>query len=173
MEFNERSGMASSSRAAGHRIVADGSSRGDKEKTARMLFFLREIHPAPGNFPAPRMPSASFYPGLNRLDYRGEYWPSRITSVHDEKILSWLETRLHLVTLEPRKSDFRVRKDTRITPAGVHALGRRGGMAAGGPFYHEMRRNLDDRCALHSKAQVRMFPKMMKQQRPVRHQTIC
>jgi galactokinase/mevalonate kinase-like predicted kinase len=61
-------------------------------------------------------------PGLNRLYYEGGYWPSLIESVHDEDVLSWLEERLHLVTLGPRVNSFRVLDDVRVDEAGARAL---------------------------------------------------
>jgi galactokinase/mevalonate kinase-like predicted kinase len=100
------------------------------------------------------------YPGLNRLDYNGEYWPNQITSVDDEEILRWLEERLHLVTLGPRKSDFRVRKDARITPARVRALA----AAADGCWQAILARNEKEfgrQMRASFEAQISMFSRMM------------
>jgi len=47
-------------------------------------------------------------PGLNKLFYRGEYWPEHIMTEHQEDILSWLENHLQLVTLGPRHADYKV-----------------------------------------------------------------
>ena len=44
-------------------------------------------------------------PGLNRHDYAGAYWPTGTTTVLDEPTLAWLESRLHLVELGPRRSE--------------------------------------------------------------------
>jgi cytidyltransferase-like protein len=156
MKFNERSGMASSSRQRAIELWQTDLPGGDREKTARMLFSY-ENPPGTKEFSGSQDAIGIVYPGLNRLDYRGEYWPNQITTVDDEEILRWIEERLQLVTLGPRKSDFRVCKDTRITPARVaHSPPRR--MAAGGPFCPGTKRNLDDRCALHSRRKSACFP---------------
>jgi galactokinase/mevalonate kinase-like predicted kinase len=159
MEFNERSGMASSSRRRAIELWQTDLPGGDREKTARMLFSYE-------NPPGTRECSGSqdsigiVYPGLNRLDYHGEYWPKKITTVDDEEILGWLETRLHLVTLGPRKSGFRVRKDTRVTPARVRALA----AAADGCWRAILSRDEKEfgrQVRASFEAQVRMFPQMM------------
>ena len=57
-------------------------------------------------------------PGLNRLWYREGYWPDKIDSIHNEEILSWLQSHLSLVTLGPRAAEFSVTDETRIDAVG-------------------------------------------------------
>ena len=156
---NERSGMASSSRRRAIELWQRDLPGGDREKTARMLFSY-ENPPGTREFSGSQDAIGIVYPGLNRLDYRGEYWPSQITTVDDEEILRWIEERLHLVTLGPRKSDFRVRKDTRITPARVRALA----AAADGCWRAILARDEKELGRLvraSFEAQISMFPRMM------------
>jgi galactokinase/mevalonate kinase-like predicted kinase len=94
---------------------------GDREKHAKTLFCY-ENPPGTREFSGSQDALGIVLPGLNRLDYRGGYWPAKITSVEDEETLRWLETHLHLVPLGPRQSGFQVLKGTRITPAKVRAL---------------------------------------------------
>jgi len=159
MEFNERSGMASSTRRRAVELWQTDLPGGDKEKLAKILFTY-ENPPGTKEFSGSQDSIGIVYPGLNRLDYHGEYWPSKITSVDDEEILCWIEKRLHLVTLGPRESDFRVREGARITPARVRALA----AAADGcwkailtrdeaEFGRQMRNSFE--------AQVSLFPRMM------------
>jgi cytidyltransferase-like protein len=61
-------------------------------------------------------------PGLSRHFYYDEYWPSRIESIHDEKILVWLEQHLFMVELWPRDRDLDLLKVTFITPENVKKL---------------------------------------------------
>ncbi len=61
-------------------------------------------------------------PGLNKLDYKGEYWPDNIISVDDEKILEWIESHLYLITLEPREWNYDVLENTKIDEANAKAL---------------------------------------------------
>ena len=159
MEFNERSGMASSSRRRASELWQMDLPGGDREKTARMLFSY-ENPPGTREFSGSQDAIGIVYPGLNRLDYSGEYWPNRITTVDDEEILRWIEERLQLVTLGPRKSDFRVRKDTRITPARVRALA----AAADGCWRAILARDEKELGRLvraSFEAQISMFPRMM------------
>jgi len=159
MEFNERSGMASSSRRRASELWQMDLPGGDREKTARMLFSY-ENPPGTREFSGSQDAIGIVYPGLNRLDYSGEYWPNRITTVDDEEILRWIEERLQLVTLGPRKSDFRVRKDTRITPARVRALA----AAADGCWRAILARDEKEfgrQVRASFEAQISLFPRMM------------
>ena len=159
MEFNERSGMASSSRRRAIELWQRNLPGGDREKTARVLFSY-ENPPGTKEFSGSQDAIGIVYPGLNRLDYRGEYWPNQITTVDDEEILRWIEERLQLVALGPRKSDFRVRKDTRITPARVRALA----AAANGCWRTILSRDEKEfgrQVRASFEAQIRMFPRMM------------
>jgi galactokinase/mevalonate kinase-like predicted kinase len=61
-------------------------------------------------------------PGLNKLNYNGDYWPSSIESVLDDDILTWLEDRIWLVPLYPRYEDYDVLSNTNITKEGVENL---------------------------------------------------
>jgi len=121
IEFNERSGMASSTRRRAIELWQTDIPGGDREKHAKTLFCY-ENPPGTREFSGSQDALGIVLPGLNRLDYRGGYWPAKITSVEDEETLRWLETHLHLVPLGPRQSGFQVLKGTRITPAKVRAL---------------------------------------------------
>jgi cytidyltransferase-like protein len=121
IEFNERSGMASSTRRRAIELWQTDIPGGDREKHAKTLFCY-ENPPGTKEFSGSQDALGIVLPGLNRLDYRGGYWPAKITPVDDEETLRWLETHLHLVPLGPRQSGFQVLKGTRITPAKVRAL---------------------------------------------------
>lgn len=159
MEFNERSGMASSSRRRAVELWQTDLPGGDPEKAARMLFSY-ENPPGTTEFSGSQDSIGIVYPGLNRLDYRGEYWPEKITSVPEERILRWIEERLQLVTLGPRKSNYRVRHGSRITSAGARALATAADTCWRAileqdeiEFGRQVRKSFE--------AQVRMFPRMM------------
>jgi len=122
IEFNERSGMASSSRKRAIELWHTELPTGDREKTAKILFTY-ENPPGTTRFSGSQDAIGIVFPGLNRLDYEGDYWPARMTSVQEEPILEWLEKHLYLVTLGPRRGDYNVLEDTRITSADAQALG--------------------------------------------------
>lgn len=121
IEFNERSGMASSTRRRAIELWQTNVPDGDREKLARILFSY-DNPPGTTLFSGSQDSLGIVMPGLNRLDYEGEYWPSKITSVHDDACLEWLERHLYLLTLGPRHNGFEVLEDTRISKEGAVAL---------------------------------------------------
>jgi cytidyltransferase-like protein len=157
--FNERSGMASSSRRRAIELWENALPIGNLEKLAKTLFAY-ENPPGTDTFSGSQDAIGIVFPGLNRLDYDAEYWPAKITSVHDEKILRWLEDHLCLVSLGPRKPAFDVLRRKKITPRGVQALAR----AADGCWQALLKRDLAGfgRCCRESfEAQVGLFPGMV------------
>jgi cytidyltransferase-like protein len=119
--FNERSGMASSTRRKAIELWRTEIPLGNAEQLARMLFSY-ENPPGTKEVAGSQDALGIVLPGLNKLDYDGNYWPEKITSVQDEEILCWLETNLYLVTLGPRFSSYSVIDNTRITPEGAAEL---------------------------------------------------
>jgi glycerol-3-phosphate cytidylyltransferase-like family protein len=121
IEFNERSGMASSTRRVavdlwGPRLPVD-----NLEKLSRILFCC-------DNPPGTKYVSGAqdtigiVYPGLARSDYDGDYWPTEVEHVVDESILHFVEQALYLRPLGPRGAEYDVLKDTHISPEGARAL---------------------------------------------------
>lgn len=158
MEFNERSGMASSSRRRAIELWQTDLPEGDREKLAKTLFAF-ENPPGTKIFAGSQDAIGIVFPGLNRLDYRGEYWPEKITTQADEKILKWIERHLYLVPLGPRPPDYDVFKGKSITPAKARVLA----AAADGCWkaIHEMDLAKFGRQFRASyEAQVAMFPEM-------------
>jgi cytidyltransferase-like protein len=105
MDFNDRSGLATSSRNVGIKLWGDAYPDGDHELNARLLFGAE-------NPPGKKYISGSqdhiglLYPGINRLYYNGCYWPERIESTIDKEICDWLSDILWLVPLEPRPDGY-------------------------------------------------------------------
>ncbi len=122
VEFNDRSGMASSTRARAVELWQYAVPPGDREQLARTLFCVE-------NPPGSRYVSGSqdsigiVFPGVNLLEYpQGNYWPERITTVLKEEVLRFIEEQLWLINLSPRGSDFNVLAETSIDRAGAGAL---------------------------------------------------
>lgn len=120
-EFNDRSGMATSSRNKAIELWQTDIPEGDKETLGRTLFCFE-------NPPGTKYVSGSqdalgiVFPGLNRFFYEDNYWTSSIESVTDEETLNWLEERLWLIPLYPRKADYDVLSDTYIDTQHAKAL---------------------------------------------------
>ncbi|GAB6010499.1 adenylyltransferase/cytidyltransferase family protein [Viscerimonas tarda] len=112
-DFNDRSGMSTSSRKKAIELWQTDIPYGDKEKLSKTLFCFE-------NPPGTKYVSGSqdsigiTMPGLNRIYYDGDYWPSKIESVLDDDLLNWLEKRLWLIPLYPRHDDFDVLANTQI-----------------------------------------------------------
>jgi cytidyltransferase-like protein len=121
MEFSERSGMASSTRRRAIELWQMDVPEGNRERLARVLFSY-ENPPGTKEWTGSQDAIGIVYPGLNRLDYSGKFWPDRITPAENEATLRWLEKHLYLVALGPRKSGFRALRGQRVTPAKVRAL---------------------------------------------------
>lgn len=121
VKFNERSGMASSTRRKAIELWHTDVPPGDKEQLARILFSY-ENPPGTAVIAGSQDSIGIVMPGLNRLDYDGEYWPHAITSIHDDHILSWLENHLSLIMLGPREDHFDVLQSTDISADKVKAL---------------------------------------------------
>jgi galactokinase/mevalonate kinase-like predicted kinase len=121
LEFSERSGMSSSTRRRAIELWEADIPNGDQEQLARTLFSY-ENPPGTEEFSGSQDAIGIVYPGLNRLDYGGKFWPDRITPLADEATLRWVENHIYLVALGPRKRGFDVLKGKQITPARVRAL---------------------------------------------------
>ena len=159
IEFNERSGMASSSRRRAIELWHSHIPGGDPQKLAQVLFAF-ENPPGTKEFSGSQDALGIVLPGLSRLNYQGKYWPKTITSVHDEKILRWLEGQLYLVPLGPRKNNFNVLGDQRITAAKARQLA----TAADLCWNAIQQRDLTEfgrQLRASFEAQIRLFPRML------------
>ncbi|MEW6756048.1 MAG: hypothetical protein AB1505_34485 [Candidatus Latescibacterota bacterium] len=121
IEFNERSGMASSTRRKavelwGPRLPAD-----DPEKLARLLFCY-DNPPGTQSISGSQDAIGLVFPGLARSWYEGEYWPRSIQHVLDPLALSFVEQALYLRPLGPRVASFDVLADTCIDARRAQAL---------------------------------------------------
>jgi cytidyltransferase-like protein len=122
LQFNERSGMASSTRRKAIDMWGPRIPPGNYEKLAKMLFCY-------DNPPGTEVISGSqdaigiVFPGLAKANYRGEYWPMSIERITNEHIIQFVEDSLYLITLGPRNAGFDVLADTNIDERGAKALG--------------------------------------------------
>ena len=159
IEFNERSGMASSSRRKAIELWQNDVPSGEREQLAKILFSYE-------NPPGKREVSGSqdalgiVMPGLNRLDYRNDYWPEKIRSIHDETVLSWIEEHLYLITLGPRESRYSVLDNTDITKAKAKALSE-SAIKAWEAVENKNLRVFGEHFRRSFEAQVGMFPHML------------
>ena len=101
IEYNERSGMATSTRNAAKKLWPQQLPLEKPEKLAEIVFRFEN---KPGNeiISGAQDAIGICVPGLSRHFYSGEYWPDKIEKVHHEETLLWLEKHIYLITLWPR-----------------------------------------------------------------------
>lgn len=105
MDFNDRSGLATSSRKIGIKLWGDRYPDGDHEQNAKLLFGA-ENPPGKKYISGSQDQIGLLYPGINRLYYNKGYWPERIDSTTSTDICDWLSGVIHLVPLEPRPEGY-------------------------------------------------------------------
>lgn len=159
VEFNDRSGMASSTRRAALDLWGPRLPVGDPEKLAKILFCYD--NPPGKPFISGSQDSIGIvFPGLNISHYRGEYWPERIESVHDEPTLQFIEQSLYLVPLGPRGQEFDVLSRTHIDRDRAKALSDAALACWDAILAHDIQR-FGRHFRESFEAQVAMFPLMM------------
>ncbi|MDR2914395.1 MAG: adenylyltransferase/cytidyltransferase family protein [Tannerella sp.] len=157
-EFNDRSGMSTSSRKKAIELWHTNVPEGDKEMLARTLFCYE-------NPPGTKYVSGSqdalgiVMPGLNRFYYDDGYWPEKIDRVTGNDLLEWIEQRIWLLPLYPRLSDYDVLADTCISEKEVKNLS----FAAEACWNAILNKNVESWGAASIasfEAQLKMFPHM-------------
>jgi cytidyltransferase-like protein len=160
IEFNDRSGMSSSTRAKAIELWQTDIPEGEKEKLAKTLFCV-ENPPGTCYVSGSQDSIGIVYPGANKLDYsRGDYWPTQITSVISEETIVWLEQHLWLINLSPRKNGYDVLSDTNVTEGFAYQLAN----AAESVWKAIVDMDLKafgDNVTKSFEAQVAMFPNMV------------
>jgi len=125
MDFNDRSGLATSSRKIGIKLWGDNYPAGDHAENARLLFGA-ENPPGKPYISGSQDHIGLLYPGINRLYYRGGYWPERIESATDRETCTWLSDVINLVPLEPRPEGYDPLKIMNLEKQLVKELGEAG-----------------------------------------------
>jgi len=125
MEFNDRSGLATSSRKVGIELWGDRYPDGDYEQNARLLFGA-ENPPGREYISGSQDHIGLLYPGISRLFYNGAYWPDRIDSNTESDTCDWLSKVLHLIPLEPRPDGYDPLKEKHLEKKLIKELGESG-----------------------------------------------
>lgn len=120
-EFNDRSGMSTSSRKRAIELWQTDIPDGDREKLAKTLFCF-ENPPGTTYVSGSQDSLGIVVPGLNYLYYDNGYWPTKIVSTKNNDLLKWLEERIWMVPLYPRAAEYDVLANTAIAKVGVECL---------------------------------------------------
>ena len=120
-DFDERSGLATSTRRVAIELWKTAIPAGDYETMARLLFAVEN---PPGKYPVSGSQDSIgiVFPGFAKCEYRGAYWPDQIVHLRDQKIAQFVTEHIRLVPLGPRKGECDVLAHTEVTPAGVQDL---------------------------------------------------
>lgn len=160
IEFNERSGMATSTRKKAIELWNDHLPLEKPEKLAKTLFRY-DNDPGTTEVSGSQDSIGITMPGINKFYYdKGKYWPSKFESISDLSIINWLESKIFMVTLWPRPEGFNVLSETNINTANVKSLADAADLAWEG--LNEMNMAKFSKGFRDSfSSQIRMFPKMI------------
>lgn len=161
IEFMERGGMSTSTRNAAKKIWPYQLPNDSSETLAKLLFCFENEPARQGHVSGAQDAIGICMPGLNRHYYDNNYWPEKIESCQDEKILTWLEQHLCMVPMFPRREGVSVVAGKQVTPEGVKRLS----LAADACWAAIMNRNIEafaDAYRASFEAQIAMFPSMMQ-----------
>lgn len=159
-EFNDRSGMATSTRKKAIDLWQAAIPAGNPEFLAKQLFAF-ENPPGTEYVSGSQDALGIVIPGAARLFYsREKYWPSNIDRILDGATLDWLESRLSLATIHPRTEGFDVLENMNVNAENAGAL------AEAAERLWKAIPDQDEvafgKAMIDSfNAQVRMFPNMM------------
>jgi cytidyltransferase-like protein len=120
-DFNDRSGMATSSRKIARELWGDNIPEGNQVRNAQLLFGA-ENPPGSEYISGSQDQLGILLPGANKLDYEGKYWPAKISSVVDAERCEWLSRVLHLVPLVPRPEGYNPLVEKNLTLENVREL---------------------------------------------------
>jgi cytidyltransferase-like protein len=158
-DFNNRSGMSSSTRKMALEIWGYSLPDDDNEKLAKILFSF-ENPPGKREISGSQDSIGIVFPGLNKSNYKGEYWPESIDSCMDDNILTWLENHLHFVPLSPRGYDYDVLADTFINAPNARALAEAAEATWNAILLQDLKA-FGENFRKSYEAQIAMFPNMV------------
>ena len=122
-EVRERCGLSTSTRNQIKRIWPVHLPDMDPEMLAKLVFcFENDPERADGIISGAQDAIGICVPGLCRHYYNAHYWPERIESCTDEKVLRWLEEHLCMVPMFPRRPGCSVVDGKVINEGNVKAL---------------------------------------------------
>lgn len=161
-EVRERCGLSTSTRNMIKKIWPLELPDMEPETLARLVFcYENNPERSDGIISGAQDSIGICIPGLCRHYYNNQYWPSKIETCNDESILSWLESHLVMIPMEPRQPGCLVVEGKDITREKVLVLAK----AADDCWEAIMNKDLEAFAAAYKAsfdAQVAMFPAMIQ-----------
>ena len=122
-EIRERCGLSTSTRNMIRKIWPYQLPNMDPEMLAKLVFCFENDPERENGFISGAQDSIGIcVPGLCRHWYNGRFWPEKIETCQDERVLSWLESHLVMIPMEPRRPGCSVVEGKDITEPKVKAL---------------------------------------------------
>jgi cytidyltransferase-like protein len=121
IEFNDKSGMATSSRKKAIDLWQTQIPMGDRQELAKLLFCV-ENPPGTKAISGSQDQLGLLLPGINKLNYDNGYWPVSIESATDSETLGFITEHLWLIPLPQRKKDYDVFSGTNINAVSAKKL---------------------------------------------------
>lgn len=122
-EIRERCGLSTSTRNQIKRIWPVRLPDMDPEMLAKLVFcFENDPERTDGIISGAQDAIGICMPGLCRHYYNAHYWPERIESCNNERVLQWLESHLCMVPMFPRRPGCSVVEGKCINEPNVKAL---------------------------------------------------
>jgi cytidyltransferase-like protein len=159
VDYNERSGMSTSTRNAARKLWPYQLPPEKPAKLAEILFHY-ENEPGRTEVSGAQDSIGICVPGLCRHYYDTGYWPKKIETCQDEEVLSWLEDHLFMVLLWPRPAGFTPLTGSQLNEENVLALTQ----AAEQCWPAILNRDLEGFAQSYKasfEAQIRLFPGMV------------
>lgn len=159
-DFNDRSGMSTSTRKKAVELWHTDIPDGDREQLAKILFCYE--NPPGSSYVSGSQDSIGIvFPGINRLYYPSEqYWPAQIETQRDPQLLAWLQSHIYLLALKPRDQQLSVTQNTAISPSGAKALAEAAEALWNAVLCRDIHA-LGDAMTRSFHAQTAMFPNML------------
>lgn len=161
-EVRERCGLSTSTRNQIKRIWPVRLPDMDPEMLAKLVFcFENDPERADGIISGAQDAIGICIPGLSRHYYDAHYWPERIETCNDERVLSWLEQHLCMIPMFPRRPGCSVVEGKCLNETNVKALTQ----AADHCWQAILKTNLSDFAKAYRdsfNAQLTLFPAMIQ-----------
>lgn len=161
-DIRERCGLSTSTRNTIKKIWPYQLPNMDPEMLAKLVFcFENDPERTDGIVSGAQDAIGICVPGLCRHYYDNRFWPERIETCSDERVLCWLESHLVMVPMEPRQPGCNVLEGNDINPLKVKSLT----TASDDCWQAIMHRDLDMFARAYAasfRAQVSMFPAMVQ-----------
>lgn len=160
-EIRDRCGLSTSTRNVIKKIWPIKLPDIEPEMLAKLVFcFENDPERSDGYLSGAQDAIGICVPCLSRHYYDNHYWPDKIETCRDEKVLSWLESHICMVPMHPRRAGCSVVEGKDVTQTKVKALAK----AADDCWEAINRCCLSDFAAAYKAsfdAQTAMFPAMI------------